>query len=588
MKSKIFYKGWFLTIIFLFVGAGIIPSISGNFEKLENFSYIPDTTDKENIICSNDGTDWWTNFHHDLKLTGFTSAPAPDTNKKLWSINLGGGVWFSSSSVVDYMLYIGTEEDESFNEKESIDAFSKLKNSIFMSDKSFIEYNSNIEKTLQTTNGTIYCLNAKTGDIKWSYTTIGNVYSCPAVADGYLYVASADLNTYMGELYCFDAITGQKQWNQSIMTGYTSPIVSEGRLYILAINPDDYYGKLLCLDASNGDEIWNHTTGYIDFSLYTAPAISDGKLFFTSIDIVGGIFCTISCLDITDGNEIWRTKLGKMDFGYALSSPTIADGKAYIVNAETDNTDFWTELNCVDTSNGDILWNYTMRDEVDEICFSNPAVAYGNVYFGLVGGAWEYGKLICLDGDDGSTIWCDKSLYAYTLSSPVIAEEKVYVGGMEMGLMDGEILCFNAFDGSLKWRGEVGNVLIDSTPAIVDGCVFVADDMGKVCAFRDVFEIASIKGGLASVKVDIANIGNQDLNDVSYSITVEGGILNLINKSKSETIPILEAQTSDIIRIFPVFGLGKIKISATVSIVGISPFEIKKEGFVLGPFVSVT
>lgn len=588
MRSKIFYKSWILIIMVLFVGAVILPSISGNFENFDDLKDIVDNTEKEIIISSKDGTDWWTNFHHDLQLTGFTSAPAPDTNKKLWSKKLGDGVWFSSSSVVDDMLYIGTEEVETFNENEPLDAFSKFKNSIFMSDRSFIEYNSNIEKTLQTANGTIYCLNAKTGDTKWSYPTVGNVYSCPVVADGYIYVASADLNTYMGELYCFDAITGQKQWNQSIMTGYTSPIVSEGRLYILAIDPEDYYGKLLCLDASNGDEIWNHTTGYIDFSLYTAPAISDGKLFFTSVDIVGGIFCTISCLDITDGTEIWRTKLGTMDFGYALSSPTISDGKAYIVNAETENSDFWTELNCVDTSNGDILWNYTMRDEADEICFSNPAVAYGNVYFGLVGGDWKYGKLICLDGKDGSTVWCDKSLYAYTLSSPVVAEEKVYIGGLETGLMEGEILCFDAFDGSLKWLGEIGNVLIDSTPAIVDGCVFVADDLGMVCAFKDAFEISSIKGGLASVKIDIANVCNEDLNDVSYSITVEGGLLNLINKSESETIPILEAQTSDVIRISPVFGIGKIKISATVSIVGVSSFKIKKEGFVLGPFVFVT
>ena len=87
--------------------------------------------------------------------------------------------------------------------------------------------------------------------------------------------------------------------------------------YILAIDPDDYYGKLLCLDASNGDEIWNHTTGYIDFSLYTAPAISEAVQMFRENKVIikpggGGQYGIIE-LPTQDGEVLTTLNLGPKD-----------------------------------------------------------------------------------------------------------------------------------------------------------------------------------------------------------------------------------------------------------------------------------
>jgi hypothetical protein len=44
----------------------------------------------------------------------------------------------------------------------------------------------------------VYCLNASTGALVWSYATSGTVFSSPAVVDGVVYVGSED-----GKIYAF-------------------------------------------------------------------------------------------------------------------------------------------------------------------------------------------------------------------------------------------------------------------------------------------------------------------------------------------------------------------------------------------------
>jgi serine/threonine-protein kinase len=43
----------------------------------------------------------------------------------------------------------------------------------------------------------VYALNAKTGDLLWSYATGAGVDSSPAVANGVVYVGSGDSNVFM-------------------------------------------------------------------------------------------------------------------------------------------------------------------------------------------------------------------------------------------------------------------------------------------------------------------------------------------------------------------------------------------------------
>ena len=66
------------------------------------------------------------------------------------------------------------------------------------------------------------------GQLKWNYTTGGDVDSSPAVANGVVYVGSDDHN-----VYALNATTGAKLWNYT--TGGTcdsSPAVANGVVYV--------------------------------------------------------------------------------------------------------------------------------------------------------------------------------------------------------------------------------------------------------------------------------------------------------------------------------------------------------------------
>jgi serine/threonine-protein kinase len=71
-------------------------------------------------------------------------------------------------------------------------------------------------------------LDAATGVHIWNYTTGGDMWSSPAVADGKVYIGSFDK-----KVYCLDATTGALIWNY--ITGgiiESSPAVANGVVYV--------------------------------------------------------------------------------------------------------------------------------------------------------------------------------------------------------------------------------------------------------------------------------------------------------------------------------------------------------------------
>ncbi len=136
-----------------------------------------------------------------------------------------------------------------------------------------------------------------TSYLLWYYT-MGGVDSSPAVADGRVYVGSADDN-----VYCLDALTGTKIWNYA--TGWlvlSSPAVADGKVYVGSWDCNVY-----CLDALTGAKIWNYTTkAYVGSS----PAVADGKVYVGSGDFNVYAFADMPW-DIT-GPTMW-TPDGKCD-----------------------------------------------------------------------------------------------------------------------------------------------------------------------------------------------------------------------------------------------------------------------------------
>jgi outer membrane protein assembly factor BamB len=131
-------------------------------------------------------------------------------------------------------------------------------------------------------------LNASTGKFLWSGTIEGGVYSCPAVADGSLYVSSSAGgpvgNVEPGGVTALNAATGQYEWNLTLGSSMgSSPAVAGGVVYVGTDNysfpskPDIVYG----LNATTGAVIWTYKTGG---NVYSSPAIANGVVYVGSDD----------------------------------------------------------------------------------------------------------------------------------------------------------------------------------------------------------------------------------------------------------------------------------------------------------------
>ena len=102
-------------------------------------------------------------------------------------------------------------------------------------------------------------------------------------------------------------------------------------------------------------------------------------------------------------------------------------------------------------------------------------------------------------------------------------------------------------------------------------------------------EIVRISGGIATIQADIKNNYPNDLIDVEWVISVDGGFLNLIHVQTEDSIPVFaHNQTQTILPDKPLVGFGNAFVNISVSV--LDPYvDISEEAtvFLFGPFVFI-
>ena len=208
----------------------------------------------------------------------------------------------------------------------------------------------------------IYCLDASTGALVWSYTTGGGVVSSPAVVGGVVYVGSTD-----GKVYALNAMTGAQVWNYT--TGgdvESSPAVVGG---VVFVGSDD--GKVYALNATTGAQVWSYTTGNW---VWSSPAVVGGVVYVGSEDH------KVYALNAMTGAQVWSYTTGN----WVGSNSAVAGGMVYVGS--------WDDkIYCLDASTGALVWSYTTGGGV----FSSPAIADGMVFIGSADFAlYAFGEII--------------------------------------------------------------------------------------------------------------------------------------------------------------------------------------------------
>jgi outer membrane protein assembly factor BamB len=449
-------------------------------------------------VRAGSSVDNWPMLRHDAGRTGYATGTAPNTNRTLWKIRLGGDGRVSSPVVVEGRLYILHRE---FSQPETSNVYcvntttgivmwtrpinggtptvidARVYIGGYVGDPStgglfvFDAYTgteiwnytigaspggspavSSGRVYFGTHDGYVYCLNATTGDKIWNYTADDDVGGYPAVAGGRVFVGSLD-----GNVYCLNATTGDKIWNYTAGdTRSAAPSVVDGRVFVGSANNNTY-----CLNATTGDKIWNYTTG----GKVSSSAVVDGRVY------VGAYDSSVYCLNATTGDKIWNY----ITIENRVGSPIVADGKVYV--SGYDVLDVKATMYCLNAQTGVNIWSYHSRRG------GEPAVAGGVLYF------TDDGHLLAIS-DEGAGDWPtfqydvtragstlssgpdhNFTLWTYSTGSNVQSSPAVVVGRLYISAQDGTVYCLNASTGAHIWNFTEGGTM--HSPTVAGNRVYV-------------------------------------------------------------------------------------------------------------------
>jgi polyvinyl alcohol dehydrogenase (cytochrome) len=125
-------------------------------------------------------------------------------------------------------------------------------------------------------NGAVYALDARTGCIRWTFSTTAEVRTSVLVPPAQGKVKRAYFGDIVGRVYSVDALTGRELWRQRIddhpsatVTG--SPVFHQGVIYVPVSSLEEgtadptyacctFRGSVVAIDAASGKRLWKRYT----------------------------------------------------------------------------------------------------------------------------------------------------------------------------------------------------------------------------------------------------------------------------------------------------------------------------------------
>jgi outer membrane protein assembly factor BamB len=242
----------------------------------------------------------------------------------IWTLNVGSPI-SAAPAYCDGGVFFGTQNP---GEIYAVNASTGLVSWLYEASPGAAVYSSpavvNGMVISGSSDGSLLCLNESNGELLWNTHMGSGRLSSPAVQNGTVFVS-----TTMGA-YAVDMLTGTLIWHFVTSWPVTScPAVADGLVFVAEENNDHFY----VLNENNGQPVWNLWTG----GWLTPPAVDSSK----QLVIVGSKDFTLYCVDERYGSVKWKYVNGP---NY-LKDPTITanglvyvgtlDGYLYCLNANT-------------------------------------------------------------------------------------------------------------------------------------------------------------------------------------------------------------------------------------------------------------
>ena len=322
-----------------------------------------------------------------------------------------------------------------------------------------------------------------------------------AIAGGCVYVGSSTEDT----VNCLNAATGEPQW-KFFADGpvRTAPMVSGGRVYF---GSDD--GAAYCLNATNGALVWKYTPAGTNNYLvpnngaFVSPwavrsgVVVDNGTAYLAAGIFPGAGVYVSGLNATNGTRLWQqsqTNNGALQ-GYALVSSArlfVPGSRSNPYFCNRSDGSGWSQYN-----GGNAFGTFALLSGTN--LFMGPAKGGGGNGGGTLitaandsGGAalatYSGGNAMVVTATDTyllsdtalqrlnratqTVIWSKPASYPYSL---ILAGTTLYAGG------DNQIAAFDASTGNTLWTAAVKGRAAGL--AVANGTLYVSTDQGFVTAF---------------------------------------------------------------------------------------------------------
>jgi outer membrane protein assembly factor BamB len=351
----------------------------------------------------------------------------------------------------------------------------------------------------------VYALDARTGEVRWTFQTEGPVRLAPTIAEGKVYFGSDD-----GCVYCLAAANGQIVWKRrvaphdhripgngrviSLFPVRTGVLVDGGVAYCCAgLFP--IQGVYRCaLDAATGDVLWRERTedlspqGYLLASadkLYvptgrTRPvafARRDGK-YLGSFGGEGGAYALLVGDALVSGDNRKGDML-RMSTGITRDALLSFQGLRMVVDQDRAIVQTRTQISSIDWSRYTKFSSQqrTIRQRRDKLAedLKKLGESAASEQRAKLKGQIETLKESLLDPAKelrACIEWREGYRLPYSL---VLAGDLIFAGG------DDRVVAIGAADGVQRWEAEVDGKAYGM--CIADGCLYVSTDQGAIHCF---------------------------------------------------------------------------------------------------------
>lgn len=338
--------------------------------------------------------------------------------------------------------------------------------------------NDGTKENEETARDYVYCLDAKTGEVKWTFDYPcqlepklhpGGPSSTPTIHEGKVYTLSK-----FGQIFCLDAKTGGKIWEASGKEykpkkpwwGFAASPTVIGDAVIFNIGT-----KGMALNKDTGEQLWKSDDSVVAYatpkplplSLFNRPAVA----LFTNENFY--ILDPATGKSLASYSKTWEEKSN-----CNAITPYIHNGGIYLFHSAHGMARL--------SLKGDKLTQDWLSEDGkypnEWFAFNTHVIHDGNIYF-LSGGRTSSDKgLHCVNAETGKRVWYDQNFEFGNL---------IGVGGKMIILNEaGELIWGDLIDTKFKetYRKKILEGLCWAVPVLLGDHLFARDAQGGLVCLK--------------------------------------------------------------------------------------------------------